>query len=84
MQYPKILIHGNNCDHNMQVLFNSFHHTLCAGPQQSEGKVFNANMKLHNFLHRTCVIIPLSNGVEVCGTQGPRALGIFNTWFYTL
>ena len=23
-------------------------------------------MKLHNFLHRACVIIPLSNGVTVC------------------
>ena len=30
-------------------------------------------MKLRDFLHRTCVIIPLSNGVMVCGAQGPRA-----------
>ena len=30
-------------------------------------------MNLHEFLHRTCVIIPLSNGVTVCGTRGPRA-----------
>ena len=29
-------------------------------------------MKLHNFLHRTCIIIPLSNGVMVCGVRGPR------------
>ena len=28
-------------------------------------------MKLHNFLHRTCVIIPLSNGATVCGVRGP-------------
>ena len=27
-------------------------------------------MKLHDFLHRTCIIIPLSNGVTVCGAQG--------------
>ena len=30
-------------------------------------------MKLHDFLHRTCVIIPLSNGVTVCGARGLRA-----------
>ena len=30
-------------------------------------------MKLRDFLHRTCVIIPLSNGVTVCGARGPRA-----------
>ena len=30
-------------------------------------------MKLHNFLHRTCVIIPPSNGVTVCGARGPHA-----------
>ena len=30
-------------------------------------------MKLRDFLHRTCVIIPLSNGVMVCGAEGPRA-----------
>ena len=30
-------------------------------------------MKFYNFLHRTCVIIPLSNGVTVCGARGPRA-----------
>ena len=30
-------------------------------------------MKLRDFLHRTCVIIPLSNGVMVCGARGPRA-----------
>ena len=35
--------------------------------------VFNAIMKLHDFLHRTCVIIPLSNSVTVCGAQGPHA-----------
>ena len=36
-------------------------------------------MKLHDFLHRTCVIIPLSNGVTVCGTRGPcaRCTGYF-------
>ena len=28
-------------------------------------------MKLHDFLHRTCVVIPLSNGVTVCGARGP-------------
>ena len=28
-------------------------------------------MKLHNFLHRTCVIITLSNGFTVCGERGP-------------
>ena len=30
-------------------------------------------IKLHDFLHRTCVIIPLLNGVMVCGAQGPHA-----------
>ena len=30
-------------------------------------------MKLHDVLHRTCVIIPLSNGATVCGVQGPPA-----------
>ena len=30
-------------------------------------------MKLHDFLHRTCVIIPLSNGAMVCGGRGPCA-----------
>ena len=30
-------------------------------------------MKLHNFLYRTCIIIPLSNSVMVCGARGPRA-----------
>ena len=30
-------------------------------------------MKLHNALHRTCVIIPLLNGVKVCGVRSPRA-----------
>ena len=30
-------------------------------------------MKLHDFSHRTCVIIPFSNGVMVCGAWGPRA-----------
>ena len=30
-------------------------------------------MKLHYFLHRTCVIIPLLNSVTVCGTRGPCA-----------
>ena len=30
-------------------------------------------MKLHDFLRRTCVIIPLLNGITVCGTRGPRA-----------
>ena len=30
-------------------------------------------MKLQDFLHRTCVIIPLSNGATVCGAQGLRA-----------
>ena len=30
-------------------------------------------MKLHHFLHRTWVIIPLSNGVTVCGARGPCA-----------
>ena len=36
-------------------------------------------MKLHNILHRTCVIIPLSNGVTVCGERGPcvRCAGYF-------
>ena len=28
---------------------------------------------MHDFLHRTCVIIPLSNGVTVCGARGPHA-----------
>ena len=27
-------------------------------------------MKLHDFLHRTCVIITLSNGATVCGVRG--------------
>ena len=31
-------------------------------------------MKLYDFLHRTCVIIPLSNGVKVCGARGPHVL----------
>ena len=35
--------------------------------------LFNRIMKLYDFLHRTCIIIPLLNGVIVCGTQGPRA-----------
>ena len=30
-------------------------------------------MKLRDFLHKTCVIIPLLNGVTVCGARGPRA-----------
>ena len=30
-------------------------------------------MKLRDFLHRTCIIIPLSNAVTVCGAQGPHA-----------
>ena len=30
-------------------------------------------MKLCDFLHRTCVIIPLSNAVMVCGARGPCA-----------
>ena len=36
-------------------------------------------MKLHNFLHRTCVIIPLLNSVTVCGERGPcaRCAGYF-------
>ena len=29
-------------------------------------------MKLRDFLHRTCIIIPLSNSVMVCGARGPR------------
>ena len=29
-------------------------------------------MKLQDFVHRTCVIIPLSNSVMVCGARGPR------------
>ena len=36
-------------------------------------------MKLRDFLHRTCVIIPLSNSVTVCSAQGPcaRCAGYF-------
>ena len=36
-------------------------------------------MKLHDFLHRTCVIIPLSNGATICGMRGPcaRCAGYF-------
>jgi hypothetical protein len=29
-------------------------------------------MKLHDYLQRPCVIIPLSNGITVCGARGPR------------
>ena len=43
-------------------------------------------MKLRDFLHRTYVIIPLSNGVTYAAHEVHvrAALGIFNTWFYTL
>ena len=36
-------------------------------------------MKLHDFLHRICVIIPLSNDATVCGIRGPcaRCTGYF-------
>ena len=29
-------------------------------------------MKLQDFLRRICIIIPLSNGVTVCGARDPR------------
>ena len=43
-------------------------------------------MKLHDFLRITCIIIPLYNGVTVCGAEVHvnAALGISNMWFYTL
>ena len=36
-------------------------------------------MKLHNFLHRACEIIPLSSGATVCSARGPsvRCAGYF-------
>jgi hypothetical protein len=29
-------------------------------------------MKLQDFLHRTCLIIPLLNSITVCGARGPQ------------
>ena len=49
-------------------------------------RVSNKIMKLHDFLHRACIIIPLSNGVTVCGAQGPhaRCAGYFQHMVNTL